>query len=369
MAARDGAQTGRMSAVERARAERHAEEALVHIRAAGLAPSPAAFAVFAAYVAGEDGRLVEAVDRLRVEGRLGAQEAVEALYAPGPGAGGTPAAGPGPTGGDGEIREAADLLQATLAQTGAAMQSYGRDLRRYGRVLGGVEEGLDLAPSVLAQQVVALRALVASLLSETRSMSQASAELETRVAKAEGEVRRLEARVVAAEREASTDSLTGLGNRRRFDRALADAVARSEATGEGFGLLLADVDHFKRINDAHGHELGDEVLRAVAGAISRAARRSDVVARYGGEEFAVLLPGAGHEVVRAAGERIRKAVEGRELVVRDGGRSLGTVTLSVGCAVRSPGEPADSLVRRADEALYAAKRGGRNRVALAPDRA
>lgn len=354
MAARTGARSG----VGRVLAERHAEEALVHIRAAGLSPTPAAFAVFSAYVAGTDRRIVEAVDRLRADGRLGAQEDVEALHAPG-------ASAPDP--GDAVIREAAGILQAALAQTGAAMESYGRDLRRYGRVLGSVEQGLDLDPKVLAKQVEALKGVVASLLEETRSMAQASAGLETRVAKAEGEVRRLEARLAVAEREASTDSLTGLGNRRRFDRALADAVERSRRTGEPVSLLLADVDHFKRINDTHGHELGDEVLRAVAGAIARAARRSDAVARYGGEEFAVLLCGASRDVALAAAERIRRAVEGRELMVRDGGASLGSVTLSIGCAVRAPDEPADALVRRADEALYAAKRGGRNRIVLAPE--
>jgi len=161
-------------------------------------------------------------------------------------------------------------------------------------------------------------------------------------------------------RRATADALTGLPNRRAFEEALAREVARARRAGTPLALLAVDVDHFKRVNDQRGHPAGDAVLRAVAGRIASGARAGDLVARVGGEEFAVALPGAGPEAALEAAERIRARVA-EEPIALEGG-DLG-VTVSVGVA--SLGEPAPdgpSLAARADEALYRAKRAGRDRV-------
>ncbi|MDB5759337.1 MAG: diguanylate cyclase [Burkholderia sp.] len=169
------------------------------------------------------------------------------------------------------------------------------------------------------------------------------------------------------ERLSLQDSLTGLGNRRRFDTALQSECAHSARYGTPLSLVMIDVDHFKRYNDLYGHPAGDECLRRVGAAVMSARLRScDVAARYGGEEIAVLLPQTDVAGAAAAAERLRQAVE--SLAVAHAGNPVGRVTVSIGVASLAPsdGEGAPArLVRDADGALYAAKAAGRNVVRVA----
>ena len=164
-----------------------------------------------------------------------------------------------------------------------------------------------------------------------------------------------------AEARASTDALTGLPNRRYFDEFCA-LLARRRRSGDAIGILMVDIDRFKVLNDTYGHAVGDEVLRAVAGAIAAAVREDDVPARYGGEEFAVVLRNPSRAEAFEVGERVREAVAALDLS-RFG---VASASVSVGVAVASlPGEPISDLVERADRALYDAKRAGRDRVIAA----
>ena len=165
----------------------------------------------------------------------------------------------------------------------------------------------------------------------------------------------------AAEAQASTDALTGLPNRRYFDE-FCGLLARRRRSGDAVGVLMIDIDKFKVLNDTHGHATGDEVLRAVGGAIVGAVREDDVPARYGGEEFVVLLRNPSPEVALEVGERVRIAVASLDL------RRLGVggVSVSVGVAVAGQADqPIEELIARADQALYRAKRAGRDRVIAA----
>lgn len=162
------------------------------------------------------------------------------------------------------------------------------------------------------------------------------------------------------ERLAATDALTNLTNRRVFFVRLAAEIQRSRRYGQPLSILLVDVDHFKKINDLHGHPAGDSVLRAVAGALAGYARETDLAARYGGEEFTLLLPSTAEGGARAVAERVRSGIEalrvdweGKPIPVR---ASLGLATLE------GDQDGADALVARADQALYAAKQTGRNKV-------
>jgi len=162
----------------------------------------------------------------------------------------------------------------------------------------------------------------------------------------------------AAEAQASTDALTGLPNRRYFDE-FCGLLARRRRSGDAVGVLMVDIDRFKVLNDTHGHATGDEVLRAVGGAIVSAVREDDVPARYGGEEFVVLLRNPSPEVALEVGERVRTSVRALDL------RRLGVpaVSVSVGVAVaRQADQPIGDLIAQADTALYRAKRAGRDRV-------
>jgi diguanylate cyclase (GGDEF)-like protein len=164
-----------------------------------------------------------------------------------------------------------------------------------------------------------------------------------------------------AEARASTDALTGLPNRRYFDEFCA-LLARRRRAEDAVGVLMVDIDKFKGLNDRHGHQVGDEVLRAVAGAIVGAVREDDVPARYGGEEFAVLLRNPTRPVAVEVGERVRQAVGALDL--RRWGVSA--VSVSIGVAVADdPDATIEAIIEQADHALYDAKRRGRDRVVAA----
>ena len=165
----------------------------------------------------------------------------------------------------------------------------------------------------------------------------------------------------AAEAKASTDALTGLPNRRYFDE-FCGLLARRRRSGDAVGVLMIDIDKFKRLNDTFGHATGDEVLRAVGGAIVAAVREDDVPARYGGEEFVVLLRNPSPEIALEVGERVRASVGALDFS-RFG---VGRVSVSVGVAVaRQVDQPIADLIAEADRALYRAKRTGRDRVIAA----
>jgi two-component system cell cycle response regulator len=154
-------------------------------------------------------------------------------------------------------------------------------------------------------------------------------------------------------RMADTDGLTGLGNRRSFERALEREVARAARTGEQLTLVLLDIDRFKALNDRFGHQVGDRVLRATGAALAAASRDFDTAARYGGEEFVVLLPGCTSQAALVAAERLRAAVAGVDGEVRITA-SAGVATLPLNAS------DAGELVRAADQALYESKRRGRD---------
>ncbi len=165
-----------------------------------------------------------------------------------------------------------------------------------------------------------------------------------------------------AEHQAATDALTGLANRRQFEERLLAEVDRTRRFPAPLGLMMLDIDHFKLVNDHHGHQAGDDVLRAVADTLATCARDVDVAARYGGEEMAVLLPGADVAGALAAAERVRKAVESLDTGVRDAQGKPVRVTVSLGVSALGEGPvDGDELVAEADAALYRAKRAGRNR--------
>ena len=161
---------------------------------------------------------------------------------------------------------------------------------------------------------------------------------------------------------AVSDELTGVANRRRLIEALEEAMAFARRRDAPLAILLADLDHFKEVNDRLGHTVGDDVLRRVAQGMEGALRTEDLLGRYGGDEFVAVLRGTSAEGAREAGERLRKALSVLDLGL-PGSALDGPLTISVGLAVhdRSLAVPAD-LLRRADEALYRAKAAGRNRI-------
>lgn len=166
----------------------------------------------------------------------------------------------------------------------------------------------------------------------------------------------------AATQSALRDPLTDTGNRIAMDQTLQREIEMSRRHLQPLSLLMLDIDHFKHVNDSHGHSAGDDVLREVAAAIKGQLRNVDMVFRFGGEEFLILLSNTGREAAAMVGERLRFAAQARGYKA-DG--NLIELTVSLGCSTLLPGESAESLLRRADSALYVAKREGRNRLAMA----
>ena len=207
-----------------------------------------------------------------------------------------------------------------------------------------------------------VKTVIQTLVKATRDMRDTNKALETRLALSKTEISNLQHSLEAIRAESLTDPLTGLGNRKYFDRSIDYAVQSALASGQPLSLLMFDIDHFKSFNDSYGHLTGDQVLRLVGMSLKQTIKGQDITARYGGEEFAVVLPNTALRQALTVADHIRRAVMSKELKKKSTGEILGRVTISVGVSILKPSDDTDSLIERADACLYAAKRNGRNRV-------
>lgn len=219
----------------------------------------------------------------------------------------------------------------------------------------GVTFPRDHSVREIAQLGQSLQAMTQSLLGKERELQEANASLEATVAQRTAALTRANADLLKL---ATHDALTGVYNRRRFDEKLDECNLLFQRTGRPFALLFIDADHFKQINDTHGHAIGDEVLQQLARLIQDTTRATDFVARYGGEEFAVLLPEIEEpESPEIVAEKIRAAIAEANFA------SAGRVTVSIGIGLaESSDSNTTALIKRADQQLYQAKWSGRNRV-------
>ncbi len=251
----------------------------------------------------------------------------------------------------GEIDDVMKLLTETLSMSTG-----------YGASLDGANEKLAVAKS--PEQVTAI---VETLVKSTHEMRNTNKALEERLALSKSEISNLQQSLEAIRAESLTDPLTGLGNRKYFDRMIDTAVQHALTFNEPLSLLMFDIDHFKSFNDSYGHLTGDQVLRLVGMSLKQTIKGQDITARYGGEEFAVVLPNTGLRQALTVADHIRRAVMAKELKKKSTGEILGRVTISVGVSMLKPDDDTDSLIERADACLYAAKRAGRNRVICEAD--
>lgn len=231
---------------------------------------------------------------------------------------------------------------------------FGKELAQWSEALAG-----DASASGAAKEV-------GRLLSGAREMQGAIATLVECLDHSQNEIRALRQEVDLAREEALTDGLTGLVNRRGFDLALANCLAAVMSPGQAPCLLIADIDHFKTINDNYGHLFGDKVIRSIAKILKANVKGRDTAARYGGEEFVALLPETSLENACALAEKIRLAIAASSVRRADNRQEVGKVTVSLGVACYRYGEGASRFLERGDIALYVSKNKGRNRVSVAP---
>lgn len=240
-----------------------------------------------------------------------------------------------------------------LSKVAERVSATATDTRRFGDALDRWRDAVDAGEAVDPERCAAMQG-------DTQAMQASVASLQRQLEETRHEAERLRAELARSHEEALSDALTGLPNRRCFERRMAACLARAEPA---HSLLLTDIDHFKRVNDSFGHLFGDQVLRSVAQGLRGCIGADQLVARVGGEEFAILVPAPLPQALALA-ERIRATVAGSRIRRRDGS-TAGEVTVSLGVAARRPDESAQDWYDRADRALYAAKHGGRNRVEAA----
>lgn len=254
----------------------------------------------------------------------------------------------------------ANLDEQLAAMIGAASTAAG-DAASYSASLtnGAINLGaLNIGPDAVA--------IISDLISQTRSMTERTASLESSLASASSELSVLRKDLEKAKADGDTDALTALPNRRSFDEMLAEAIAEARRVNQPLSLAFGDVDHFKKFNDTWGHKLGDEVLRYVAGTMVKHFGSLGHPARIGGEEFVVLLPQRNLAEAEKMSQRFCERLNSRALKSRSDGKEVGKISMSVGVATLQPDETAAAFIERADKAMYAAKEAGRNQVKCAP---
>lgn len=249
-------------------------------------------------------------------------------------------------------------LQNLLSDTATAASSAGLEATQFNQTL-------QLHKSQLTQPLAIdlITNIVAELITDTERMRMVTHELSEQLERSTQEAAHLSEQLKQAEHQAKLDPLTGMLNRRGLEQRVASFI---EDVGSLHGgvMLLADIDHFKVLNDTYGHLLGDKVIRSVAQLISDSIKGRDIAARIGGEEFAIFLPDTTIEGATVLAKRICAATSSRSIRRNGAEQSVDRVTVSIGVAASTVTDTLESLLDRADKAMYAGKNAGRNRVTL-----
>ncbi|CAN0505994.1 unnamed protein product, partial [Laminaria digitata] len=329
------------------KASKFALAAFKRLNEFGVAANPINFAIWYEYFAGKNHDLKKTVDALALADGKPDSAAYADLYDRFIIAGANMA----------RDREWSDRIDTVTERIVSALTASGSETEEFGAALKTFSGDLETAGNL--DQI---RGLVADIIAETDSMDARTRELHSQVSKSTDEISELRKALDDSRRDALTDSLTGVANRKCFDQKIFTAVEDSQATGETLSLIFADIDNFKDFNDTYGHQLGDQVLRLVGRTLFNSFKGKDTAARYGGEEFAIILPDTTSGGATSVAENIRKSISTKRLVKKGSDDDIGTVTISLGVTTYHLGEAISEFIERADQALYLAKRLGRNRV-------
>ena len=213
-----------------------------------------------------------------------------------------------------------------------------------------------------ANDLTQMRNFIEDIIKDTNNMAESSRQLNQELEEATSQIQTLSKQLEETEREVLLDALTGLNNRKAFDRKINDLCEKFDKNEEFFSVVMLDIDYFKKFNDQYGHQVGDEVLRIVGSHLKENLKGKDFPSRYGGEEFIVLLPNTKLDKAYIVAEQIRETISKKRLKIKKTGQALGNITVSVGVSEIREGDTAISVVERADSALYLAKDSGRNNV-------
>jgi len=243
-------------------------------------------------------------------------------------------------------------MQGDIENSGGKLSSYADRLSRFATILNN-----SPSPQAMAAEVE-------MVIEDTRATENTQRLFNAQLTQITSEMESLRKELAQIREESYIDSLTGISNRKAFDVALEEAVYKTRLEKSTFSVLIADVDHFKQVNDSYGHLVGDKVLRFVASTFKWCVKGKDIVARFGGEEFAVILLNTDMTGAYSVAEQIRRAVCAGKIKDMSSQKMLDQVTISIGIAQFDSNDLPNDILQRADQALYQAKEKGRNRVEI-----
>ncbi len=330
------------------KANEYSKSALLRLEFLGLAPTPQNFELLYAYVSGRLPQIKEIVDGAVRGGGFTAQQA-KAIYDKHLGA-------------DKEkevLQNSVKSLSEELSHVMELISSASEGNEHLNETLSGFSTHLNKPLSVEE-----LRKAVSKVVTETKEIAQHNQELQQQLQKSSEQISVMQEDLSRVQKESLTDVLTGLGNRKHLAMALKRMVLESEEQKSSLSLLMVDIDFFKKFNDTHGHQVGDQVLKLVARTLTENLKGKDCVARYGGEEFVIVLPQTRLMDAQRVADALRNSVSQKKIIRRDTNTTLGQVTVSIGVSQYHPGELVSHFLKRADAGLYIAKAAGRNRVVV-----
>lgn len=336
---------------DKIQAGEYAASAMERIALDGLSPTPHVFELWYVYFSGQSPEVTKAIDILIANRQKITDQRCNDLYQRFLSEEREEAA----------IRKAGDQIHSTIQNVSGVVRHVKDATSEYSDKLGGVTARISNV-----KDAGQLQDLLKDVMSDTDNMIQQNKKLEDQLDHSAQIMEELQRNLETVRREALTDGLTGLANRKAFDAELQRMAEEAQSTGQPFTLLMLDIDHFKSFNDNYGHLVGDQVLRLVAKTMTDGVKGRDIAARFGGEEFAIILPETQMNAGVVVGNALRKAVATKDVINRSTGEKLARITMSVGVAEFAAGEDVHELIERADAALYTAKHNGRNQVAAAP---
>ena len=309
---------------------------------------PCSYAIWYEYVAHTNQPLRKEMDRLTAEFERLSSEQTEALYRRHM-----------VSRGEEVVMQARGTLSSVLDRTQESMKTASTEAGQFDAKLSRINNKV-----IATDDKQGVSTLVRDLSGEVQRMRHSLETLSSQLEESRGDIDTLSNELRRARDNSYLDPLTGISNRRALDEALAEQCLLTLASGQPLCVVMIDIDHFKRVNDRAGHVVGDRVIRVIAQQLQASVKRQDIVARYGGEEFTMILPATPIAGALTLTERLRADIEKAGVVTGSAGNPVIKVTVSAGIAQQRLGESPESLLGRADKALYVSKQSGRNRVSL-----
>lgn len=305
--------------------------------------TPENYAVWYEYTSGKNPALVKKIDSLKAEQRPFTQNINDMLYeifiAKRPQLSIHQL--------NASVKNVIDNLLSRIQQEGQGLNSYSQTLETFAEQVTSIAQLSDLEE------------LIGQLVSEAHQRTLENESFRQQIREMSKEVEDLDKRLKRVALDADTDALTGIYNRRAFNKKLSESLSKSR---KNLSLIMIDIDHFKKLNDQHGHLTGDKVLKFVASLIGKNIRGQDYLARFGGEEFVIILPDTSLESALCVANNIRNYLANQALYDSTNDLQLGRLTLSMGVAAQQDKDTPEKLIDRADKCLYLAKDQGRNKA-------